>query len=314
MISLGTSSAYLQNQIISGFDSVAQGFTATATTSSSAGLQAALDSFSAFDSSQMTNLASMGSRQQISGAAEFSSPATYLKSQQLDSSLQADDQVLRAFQDPTLASGSDLSSISEILSQITSQADQRGIIIVSGSPTQLKQQTASKLEQSGLITPPQVGDSTKLEQVGVFAPPQLGGSTIPTESTVASQYETFDRLQQQGSTRLEQAGLMTPPQVGGSTKLEQAGLMTPPQFESPKLNFAGLVSPLQIDGSAGSTNLIPTEPHTPSLIPSDPHSPAEITFSPQQTTALASMSKTIRDAASLFQSVNVSMLGRRIGG
>jgi hypothetical protein len=306
MISLGGSSTYLQNQIISGFDSVAQGFTATATTTSATAFQTAQDSFSSFDTSEMTTLASMGSQQQISGAAEFSGPAAYLQS----SGVQADDPVLRAFQDPSLASGADLSGISEILSKITADAEQKGIIIVSGSPTQLQQQA-----------------STKLEQAGVFAPPQVGGST-----------------------KLDQAGLITPPQIGGSTKLEQAGVFAPPQFEAPKLNLVGTLSTLQVDGFTGATNkgptdpyapaLIPTEPHTPALYPSDPHAPSlyptdpyaptvipsdphapsqfgaydAITFSPQQTTALASMSKTVSDAASLFQNVNVSMLSRRIVG
>ena len=269
MISLGTSSAYLQNQIISGFDSVAQGFTATATTSSSAGLQTALDSFSAFDTSEMTNLASMGSQQQISGAAEFSSPPAYLNNQLVDSEVRANDPVLRAFQDPSLGSGSDLTGISEILTAITSQAEKQGIIIVSGSPTQLQQRASSKLEQAGLMTPPQFGGSSQLDQAGLITPPQIGGSSKLEQAGV------FAPPQVGGSTKLEQAGLMTPPQVGGSTKLEQAGLMTPPQYGG---------------------------------------SPDAITFSPQQTTALASMSKTISDAASLFQNVNLSMLGRRIGG
>jgi hypothetical protein len=244
-----TGSSYLQNQIISGFDSVAQGFSAT--TASSTSLQTALDSFSSFGTNEMTELANAGSQQSVSGAAEFSSPATYLQNQLVDSGVQANDPVVRAFQDPSLASGSDLSGISEILTRIANDAEQKGIIIVSGSPTQLQQRASTKLEQAGLMTPPQIGGSTELDQVGLMTPPQVGGST-----------------------KLEQVGLMTPPQIGGSTKLEQAGLITPPQFES-------------FDA---------------------------ITFSPQQTTALASMSNTVREAASLFQNVNVSLLGRKILG
>lgn len=301
MISIGGSSTYLQNQIISGFDSVAQGFTATAPTASSTSLQTALDSFSSFGTNETTALASMTSQQQISGAAEFSSPATYLQTQ-----FAPDDEILRAFQDPSLASGGDLSAISEILSKITADAEQKGIIIVSGSPTQLLQRASTKLEQAGLMTPPQVGGSTELDQVGLMTPPQVGGSTIPTEPHTPSQFGAFDTLQSQVSNRLEQAGLMTPPQIGGSTKLEQAGLMTPPQVGGSQLEKAGLMTPPQY----------PSDPH----FPTEPHAPSqfgafdEITFSPQQTTTLASMSKTVREAASLYQATNLSMLSRRIIG
>jgi hypothetical protein len=299
MISLGGSSTYLQNQVISGFDSVAQGFTAAATTTGATALQTAQDSFSSFDANETTALASMGSQQTISGVAEFSSPATYLKRE----GIQANEPVLRAFQDPSLASGGDLSSISEILSKVTADAEQNGIIIVSGSPTQLQQRASTKLEQAGVITPPQVGGSTKLEQAGVLTPPQFGGS--PTQ------------LQQQASSQLEQAGVITPPQVGGSTKLEQAGVLTPPQFggsptqlqqqASSQLEQAGVITPPQV---GGSTKLEQAGVLTPPQFGAFD----AITFSPQQTTALSSMSKTVREAASLFQNVNVSMLGRKIVG
>ncbi len=306
MISLNSGSTYLQNQIISGFDSVAQGLTATTSAGSSTGIQAAMDSFSSFEASEMTELSGLGSQQQISGAAEFSSPTTYMNNQLFDSAIRADDPVLSAFKDPQLGAGGELSSISEIVSKIASQAEQQGIIIVSGSPTELLQQGGStRLEQAGLMTPPQYGGTTDLEQVGLMTPPQYGGG--------------FDVLAQQGSTRLQQVGLMTPPQIGGSTELELTGLMTPPQYGggfdaiaqqgSTRLEQAGLMTPPQI---GGSTKLEQAGLMTPPQYGGIDGSQEGIVFSSQHAATLTSMSKTVRSAANLFQDVNASMLSRRI--
>jgi hypothetical protein len=99
-----------------------------------------LDSFSSFESANPTGL---GSNRLIAGVGEFSNPAMYLNNQLRESGIQKEDPLLSALQDPHLSIGAELSNASTILSNFGSSAAARamGIVIEERAATETKAQS-----------------------------------------------------------------------------------------------------------------------------------------------------------------------------